>query len=271
MPNRVIRDSVLDSDRYVGLTHDAERLLFMELLLMADDFGLVPLNFAFLRRRASPCAGRSEKQVNEMVEQLVERDLVRLYRSDSASLFGYIPRFGNVPRAKKPKWPLPPEQPAFIEINNLARSCAANVRTCKANAQHLQTNAPETETETETETAIPSLPTVEKDVKGKPSTLVDCPHAEILKLFAQHLPMARQPADWTTARQTALRSRWREKRNRQNLDWWAKFFAYVAESAFLTGRAETSGRKRFLLSLDWLLKEANFLKTIEGAYHEVAA
>jgi len=150
MPNRVIRDSVLDSDRYVGLTHDAERLLFLELLLMADDFGLVPLNFAFLRRRASPCAGRSEKQVNEMVEQLVERDLVRLYRSGSASLFGYIPRFGNVPRAKKPKWPLPPDQPAFSEINNLARSCAANVRTCNANAQHLQTNEPETETETET-------------------------------------------------------------------------------------------------------------------------
>lgn len=98
-----------------------------------------------------------------------------------------------------------------------------------------------------------------------------CPHAEILKLFAHHLPMARQPAEWTPARQAALRTRWREKRNRQNLDWWAKFFAYVAESAFLTGKAETAGRKPFLLSLDWLLKADNFLKTIEGAYHEVTA
>jgi len=152
MPNRVIRDSVLDSDRYVGLTHDSERLLFLELILMADDFGLVPMNFAFLRRRASPCAGKSERQVNEMVEQLVERDLVRLYRSDSDSMFGFIPRFGNAPRAKKPKWPLPPEQPAFNEINELARSCIANAGKCTASAQHLQTNAPETETETETET-----------------------------------------------------------------------------------------------------------------------
>lgn len=102
-------------------------------------------------------------------------------------------------------------------------------------------------------------------------TLADCPHAEILKLFAEHLPMARQPADWTSARQAALRTRWREKRNRQNLDWWSKFFAYVAQSEFLTGKAETAGRKPFLLSLDWMLKSENFLKIIEGAYHEATA
>jgi len=99
----------------------------------------------------------------------------------------------------------------------------------------------------------------------------DCPHAEILKLWAQHLPMARQPEDWTQTRQTLLRTRWREKPNRQNLEWWARFFAYVAESPFLTGRTHTRDRAPFLLSLDWLLKQSNFLKVIEGAYHTETA
>ena len=117
MPNRVIREALLDSDRYLGLTHDSERLVFLELILLADDFGLVPLHFSFLRRRVSPCAGRTEAQVMEMIGQLVERDLLRVYRSESGAMFGYIPRFGNVPRATKPKWPTPPDQPSFADVH----------------------------------------------------------------------------------------------------------------------------------------------------------
>ena len=94
-----------------------------------------------------------------------------------------------------------------------------------------------------------------------------CPHAEIVNLYAKHLPMARQVAEWTPARQAVLRTRWREKKNRQNLDWWDRFFGFCAESKFLTGQAGSKDRAPFLLSLDWLLKPANFLKVIEGAYH----
>lgn len=98
-----------------------------------------------------------------------------------------------------------------------------------------------------------------------------CPHAEILALFAKHLPAARQPAEWSPARQAVLRARWREKRNRQNLEWWDRFFGFVAESRFLTGQTSSKDRQPFLLSLDWLLKPANFLKVIEGAYHTETA
>ena len=105
------------------------------------------------------------------------------------------------------------------------------------------------------------------DAKPSPVAPADCPHQEIVKLFAEHLPMARQPAEWTTSRQALLRTRWKEKANRQNLEWWARFFAYVAQSDFLTGKAGTAGRKPFELDLPWLLKAENFLKVIEGKYH----
>lgn len=112
------------------------------------------------------------------------------------------------------------------------------------------------EAETETET--------EEDSSQKVSTL--CPHQSIVDLYHQLIPTARRVKEWTPARQQALRARWREKEDRQNLDWWTKFFGYVAKSEFLSGRTQAPGRKPFELSLDWLCKSANFVKVLEGAY-----
>ena len=267
MPNRIIRDAILDSDRYVSLTHDSERLLYIELLLLADDFGLVPLNFAFLRRRASPCAGKTEHQINEMLGQMIERDLIRTYRSDSGSLFGFIPRFGNAPRAKKPKWPMPPDSPGFNEIKYLAQNRVAN-------AVRLHTNEPETETETETDlrkVVVGAANSREQGSTAPAPSAPACPHQEIIALWAEKLPTAIQPREWTPTRQKHLQARWREKRKRQNLEWWAGLFDYVAQSDFLMGRKNSPGRKPFALSLPWLLEPENFAKIIDGQYHEQEA
>lgn len=112
--------------------------------------------------------------------------------------------------------------------------------------------------------------------KSEASDVVDpCPHQQIIELYHRHLPMGRQVREWTPARSQALRARWREKPKRQSLEWWERFFAYVAESDFLTGKTATPGRKPFEVSLDWLVKAENMAKVIEGAYQnapvEVAA
>jgi len=95
-----------------------------------------------------------------------------------------------------------------------------------------------------------------------------CPHQAIIDAFHAALPMARHVREWTPATATALRARWREKRNRQRIEWWRDFFAYVARSRFLTGQVSSPNRRPFELGLDWLLKAENFAKVIEGAYHE---
>lgn len=124
-------------------------------------------------------------------------------------------------------------------------------------------------------TTIPTIPASASPdqpvLKLVSKTIPDCPHADILTLWAEKLPAAIQPADWNEKRQQALRSRWREKANRQKLDWWARFFEYIAQSDFLMGRTNTPGRKAFALSLDWLCKSENFLKVIEGRFHEQEA
>lgn len=94
-----------------------------------------------------------------------------------------------------------------------------------------------------------------------------CPHQEIIDLYHELLPMGTQVRVWNSTRAKTLQARWREDPKRQNLDWWRRFFAYVAESDFLTGRVPAApGRDPFVVSLDWLVSPQNFAKTIEGRY-----
>jgi hypothetical protein len=128
MPNRIIRDALLDSERYLNLAHDSERLLFFELLLCADDYGLVPVNYTILRRKCSPCFNKSKEQVLKMLSALADVDLIRMYESDG-SRYAYIPRGRNRPQSIRPKWPAPPHSlcdDAIVEAQRRARNLNRN-------------------------------------------------------------------------------------------------------------------------------------------------
>lgn len=108
-------------------------------------------------------------------------------------------------------------------------------------------------------------------VAGKPPT-PDCPHADIVALYHEILPELRRVREWTPDRQAFLRSRWREKPVRQNLDWWRKFFGYVRECPWLMGEGlAQEGRPPFTADLEWLVRPTNFRKVIEGKYQRRAA
>lgn len=102
-----------------------------------------------------------------------------------------------------------------------------------------------------------------------------CPHQEIIKLYAKHLPDLPKPRTWDGQRAANLKARWRwmltankpnGKRYATNADealcYFEKFFAYVASSDFLTGR---NGKWQGC-NLAWLVKAENFSKVIEGQY-----
>jgi len=105
------------------------------------------------------------------------------------------------------------------------------------------------------------------EARGGERIVDACPHSAIVDLFHERLPTARQVRAWTPARQQALRARWREDKSRQNLEWWGEFFDYIARSDFLSGRSVArQGAKPFEVSMDWLCKQENFVKVLEGAY-----
>lgn len=64
-----------------------------------------------------------------------------------------------------------------------------------------------------------------------------------------------------------LRTRWKEKPERQSLEWWKAFFLSVNESDFLMGRTSGSnGRKPFRADLEWIVRPQNMVKILEGKY-----
>lgn len=117
---------------------------------------------------------------------------------------------------------------------------------------------------------------VDKDcAQQKADRLPDCPHQEIISLYAKHLPELPQPRIWDGQRAKNLQARWRWvltacKQDGQRyattsdeaIDFFDRYFQYVASFDFLTGR---DGKWQGC-DLGWLVKAENFAKVIEGKY-----
>lgn len=122
-----------------------------------------------------------------------------------------------------------------------------------------------------------------EEKKGPPPGPPPCPHQEIVDAYHEILPTLRRVVALNDHRQALIRGRWRQlweergKRGKPNdaaalLERFKDFFADVAASKFLTGKASASaGRKPFEADLEWLMGPQNFLKVLEGKYHEEAA
>lgn len=112
---------------------------------------------------------------------------------------------------------------------------------------------------------------------AKKSSLPDCPHMEILDLWAEVMPDKPQPAKnlWQgTARASHLANRWKAgftiKHERTGeplytdretgIAWWGRFFNFLRKSDFLMGDHRW-------FKLEWVAKRENFVKIMEMSYH----
>src|SRR6267154_2933964 len=271
MPNRYLREAVLDSTRYHSVG-PLERLAFLELLLNADDWGLVPVHAVFLARKTTAFAGLTAEALATKLAALDQADLVRLYVSfPGANPFAYIPRNGFFIRSRRPKYPFPDFEAVqnvgrFNELKDLAENCIADAVGCIADAQHIRDP---TATATATITSTTTTPSGDR-------AAIPYPQQEILALWTKILPGLRPPRSWGSERQRHLASRWRElmaddefEDRESGLQWFAWLFDFIGKSAFLTGRiAGTNGKPPFMASLDWVVLPTNFAKIIDRKYHD---
>jgi hypothetical protein len=123
-------------------------------------------------------------------------------------------------------------------------------------------------------------PEPNKPRTGKPS-LPDCPHLEILALWAEVLPALPQhlAAEWRGTRADHLRARWREKAvekqwttQADGLEYFRRLFAHIGKSSFLTGKTPNRDptKRQFVIELEWLVSPGNWAKVLEGKYNEEA-
>jgi hypothetical protein len=89
----------------------------------------------------------------------------------------------------------------------------------------------------------------------------DCPQQEIIAIYHELLPELPTVRVWNKTSQSNLRSRWKEDKDRQSLDWWEKYFTLVNTSDFLTGK-----KTDWKANLTWLVGPKNFEKVMNGTY-----
>jgi len=108
----------------------------------------------------------------------------------------------------------------------------------------------------------------EEESSAAASRTSDCPHQAIIDLYHEILPANPLVKVWDSRRQGYLRARWREERKRQDLDYWRKFFTYIANRCpFLTGQKEGM-RGPFTPDLEWMVRPRNFAKIIERQFED---
>lgn len=117
------------------------------------------------------------------------------------------------------------------------------------------------------------------EVRGDAANVPNCPHEKLIALYHELLPTCTRVVEWNEQRQALMRARWREKATSKARNWgyrteeeglacWRRFFAWCAQSEFLTGRSPgRDGHAPFVATLEWLIRPKNFAKVIEGNYH----
>jgi len=91
------------------------------------------------------------------------------------------------------------------------------------------------------------------------------PLQKIAELFNDSFPELPKVKQLTDKRKTAVRRRWLENPDMQDLERWSKFFAYCRLSDFLMGRTVNPWNG---FCFDWLFTSSNFIKIREGNYHK---
>ncbi len=150
MPNRMIRDGILESEAVLSLSAEA-RWLYVSILLSADDIGLFEATPFRLARRADV----RREMADRLVQMLADVDLIRLYEV-GGKRFGFIPRFGQRLQIKRIKHAAPPdallqdEPDTLKKIKDLASKTTVS-HGCAADAQRKTTAAQPSEPEPEPE------------------------------------------------------------------------------------------------------------------------
>ena len=232
MPNRIIKESICTSDSLDALSW-FEEVLFCRLIVNCDDYGRFDGRIAVIKNRLFPLKDNlTAKAVEDGINKLERVGLVRLYECDSKPYL-YLPTWNdhqNV-RAKRSKYPEPV---------NIVNTSACKCNQVQENVPDIQSNPILSESLSESE---------HEDEKPSCQQVVDLYHST-----CKSFPSVRSLSD---ARKKAIKARLKT----YTLDDFRQVFENAEASSFLKGL--DGGWKA---SFDWLIKEANMLKVLEGNY-----
>ncbi|MFA5089387.1 MAG: hypothetical protein WC552_10185 [Candidatus Omnitrophota bacterium] len=146
MPNRILREGILASERMARLSW-AEEVFYRRLMSVVDDFGRYDGRPAIIRAACYPLAlnKATEADIGKWILATVEAGLVSVYSVDGREYIQLL-NFRQQTRAKRSKFPAPPEE-----------------KTADAQQAHsiriADTTRMRSDTDTDTDTNPPIVPT----------------------------------------------------------------------------------------------------------------
>lgn len=126
MPNRIIKESIGDSEKIASLT-DFEFRLWVHLITLADDAGRGDARAAIIRGRAFPLKDRlTVREVDVALRALAAKGCVSLYTVDGRPYF-WFPTWTEHQRVRecKPKYPAPEDGEVLTFCDNLLQVAAS--------------------------------------------------------------------------------------------------------------------------------------------------
>lgn len=244
---RSIKPEFPQSESMGRVSRDA-RLLFVMLWPICDDHGRTRAASRMLASLLFPYDDDAPNLIDGWLDELERESCITRYEVEGSTFLvvnNWL-KHQKIDKPSKPQFPEPREGLARIREDSLLEGKGM---------------------EGKGEKILPSgdgaLPAQSKPKEPKAPAI---PYDDILAAYHKSLPMLPAVRLLTDARRKKIKSRWHELADRQSLDYWQRFFAYVAKSDFLTGR----NGKWASCSFDWLFEPGNHIKVVEGNYENRA-
>lgn len=292
---RTIKPEFFSSEQIASCSRDA-RLLFIGMWNFCDDAGIHPASYMRIKMEVLPADSCSVDDVKQWVDELIQNNLLREYIADKKSYWQVTGWHHQ--KIDKPTYRFPKPR---AELKNITDNSSV-IRRALDDYSTNDTPTKEGSSSTIRRQLVESSGTEGKVMEGikisslreevvsvaadlsqqeistlqnqaptrlcKQSSSPSCPHAEIVSLYHELLPMCPPVRIWNKTRRGYLKQRWSEDARHQSLSFWEKFFKHVSTSQFLIGQVAGSGeRPPFVATLEWLVKPSNFVKVLEGKYH----
>jgi hypothetical protein len=274
------------------------RLLFVWLWTIADDSGRLRAVSRVLASLLYPVDNDAPELIDGWLDELEKEGAITRYEIEGNP---YI-QIANWLKHQKIDHPTPSKIPEIREDSREPREDQRNIRrgrdrkggdrsiggssTKNVEEPPLPSASPTAAVAVAANGAThPKATPVSKD-KAKPkaakqAVFLECPYQALLELYHRGCPDLPKVVHMTDSRRRAMQARWREWQQAKNdrygtpptiekaLEFWQRFFTFVSESDFLTGRATPrEGRDPFFADLDFLFGAETHAKIVEGKYHK---
>jgi len=275
MPNRLIREGLMESEAVLSLPVEA-RWLFVTIMLSADDVGLFEATEFRLARRADV----NRDLAGKLLQMIADVDLIRLYAVDGKR-YGFIPKFGQRVQIKRTRHPLPPaalmadDFDASKKINDLAIATTVAEQLDNGCTSDGQPSEPEVEVGKKSirnPSGYSSSRRQKATYKGPP-----CPVDEVIAAYHEILPEWPRVRIVKEKRREGIAGLWkwvltsnksdgsrRAETTEQGMEWMRSYFHRARNNDFLMGRVPRGAEhKNWEPDIDFIVSDKGLLQVVE--------